>query len=71
LPKLPVDQAQRQGRITFLALNALGRDGALLFLNSHDGALGGRPLDLATATVKGFDAIACAIAAQMPATTST
>ena len=61
LPRLPADEARRQGEITIFALNALGRDAALIFLNNHDEELGGRPLHLATASVAGFESIKTAI----------
>lgn len=61
-PKLPSDQAARQGAIARLAFELLGgRDGALAYLNGEDAVLGGRPLDLATATKAGFAAVEDAI----------
>jgi len=57
-PKLPKDQAARQGVITNLAFQLLGgRDAALDFLNSQNPVLGGRPLDLAVASKDGFTAV--------------
>lgn len=50
---LPSDQAARQGAITRLALLSLGKDGAIAFLNAEDETLGGRPLDIATASADG------------------
>ena len=70
LPRLPADEARRQGEITIFALNALGRDAALEFLNGHDEELGGRPLHLATASASGFEAIKTAISARIPAITA-
>ncbi|WP_093020363.1 hypothetical protein [Sphingobium sp. YR768] len=70
MSKLPADQAQRQGRITLSAWDALGREAALQFLNSHDDALDGRPLDVATASADGFEAIQLAITARTPMTPS-
>lgn len=50
---LPDDSARRQGQITQLAFLLLGRDAAIAFLNTEHAALGGRPLDLATASSEG------------------
>jgi hypothetical protein len=56
--KLPADAAARQGSITRLAFERLGsRDAAIAYLNSHCAKLGGRPLDIATATKEGWQAI--------------
>ncbi|PCD03568.1 hypothetical protein COC42_04165 [Sphingomonas spermidinifaciens] len=55
--------AERQGRITLLAWNRLGGDRAIAFLNGHDEALGGRPLDLAVASEHGLEAVERAIEA--------
>jgi hypothetical protein len=52
-PRLAADHARRQGEITRLALLLLGRDAAIAFLNSAHAGLGGRPLDLATASDEG------------------
>lgn len=50
--------AERQGRIAQAAFLALGdRDAALAFLNTHDDALGQRPID---AAVSGADGLAAA-----------
>ncbi|SEQ52110.1 antitoxin Xre/MbcA/ParS toxin-binding domain-containing protein [Sphingobium sp. YR768] len=70
MPKMPAEDAARQGRITLLAWNAIGRDAALVFLNTRSEALGGRPLDIATASNAGFALVEQAIAAQRPTTTS-
>jgi hypothetical protein len=70
MPKMPNEEAVRQGRITLLAWNAIGRDAALAFLNNPSDALGGRPLDIATASNAGFALVEQAIAAQCPTTTS-
>lgn len=62
--KLPADAAARQGSITRLAFERLGsRDAAISYLNSHCAKLGGRPLDIATATKEGWQAIEFDIAA--------
>lgn len=55
LPRMPKDSAERQGNITRLAFTLLGgRDGAMAFLNGNDDELGGRPIDLATASADGY-----------------
>lgn len=51
---LPADHAKRQGEITRLAFVVLGREPALAFLNAANDELGGRPLDLATASAEGL-----------------
>jgi uncharacterized protein (DUF2384 family) len=57
-PKLAPDAASRQGRVTRLALEALGgRDEAIAFLNTACDKLGGRPLDLAIASAEGLDRV--------------
>lgn len=63
--RLPADKVERQGKIARIAFEKLGRDGATAFLNTHDDALGGRPLDLAMASVAGFDAMVVAISARL------
>jgi hypothetical protein len=45
---IPRDQAARQGYITTLAFQILGKDRAIAFLNTDDARLGGRPIALAT-----------------------
>jgi uncharacterized protein (DUF2384 family) len=50
---IPRDQAVRQGDITSLAFLLLGRERAIEFLNTDHEGLGGRPLDLATASDEG------------------
>ena len=50
---MPHDQAMRQGDITQLALQVLGRDQAITFLNTHNALLGGRPIALATESAAG------------------
>lgn len=54
VPNLTAAQARRQGEVTRLALMALGKDEAIAYLNLACERLGGRPLDLATASVDGF-----------------
>ena len=64
-PRLSPESAERQGRVTLLAWQKLGgRDAAIAFLNNHDEALGGRPLDLAVASVAGCEAVERAITAR-------
>jgi uncharacterized protein (DUF2384 family) len=50
---LPGDQAARQGDITRLAFQVLGKDEAIAFLNTDHPVLGGRPLAVATESVPG------------------
>jgi uncharacterized protein (DUF2384 family) len=44
---MPHDQAVRQGDITRIAFQILGRDEAIAFLNTDNVLLGGRPIALA------------------------
>jgi uncharacterized protein (DUF2384 family) len=61
--RLSPESAARQGRVTTLAWQKLGGlEGAADFLNNHDEALGGRPLDLAVASADGLAAVENAIA---------
>jgi uncharacterized protein (DUF2384 family) len=61
-PRLSADAAVRQGRIAQLAWSSFGdRDLAISFLNEHQDALGGRPLDLAVASEAGYEAVENAI----------
>ena len=63
--KLSPEQADRQGRIARSAWTALGsRDAVVAFLNTHDDALGGRPLDLAVASAEGLTAVEQAMTAR-------
>jgi uncharacterized protein (DUF2384 family) len=50
---LPRDQAVRQGEITRVAFQILGREEAIAFLNSENILLGGRPIALATESAAG------------------
>lgn len=53
--RLTPDQASRQGQVATSAFRHFGgRDAAMAFLNDHDDALGGRPLDLAIASAEGL-----------------
>lgn len=64
--RLSADQADRQGRVSRLALDTLGPADAIAFLNAHDDGLGGRPLDLAIASTDGFAAVERALALRRP-----
>ena len=56
---LPLADARRQGDISQLAyLQMGGRDPAIAFLNTDHPALGGRPLDIATASAEGYARVA-------------
>lgn len=61
--KLSTDEANRQGRIVRIAFEVMGRDVARAFMNEPNEALGGRPLDVATASDAGMQAVEQAIAA--------
>ena len=54
---LAPDHAKRQGDITRLAFLMLGRETAITFLNTAHAGLGGRPLDLATASDQGRNSV--------------
>jgi hypothetical protein len=51
---LPHDQAVRQGEITRIALQILGREEAIEFLNTDNTRLGARPIALATESAAGY-----------------
>jgi uncharacterized protein (DUF2384 family) len=54
-PRLPIDQAKRQGAIVTLALALLsGREEAMSFLNTTNKVLEARPIDLAMRSDLGF-----------------
>lgn len=55
--RLAPDHAKRQGEITQLAFLLLGREAAIAFLNTSHADLGGRPLDLATASDAGRNSV--------------
>ncbi|ONF97108.1 hypothetical protein SPHI_05450 [Sphingomonas jeddahensis] len=57
------EETAREGWIVRLALDRLGVSGALTFLNTSDPVLGGRPIQLATASREGADAMERAILA--------
>jgi hypothetical protein len=63
-PRLSPEQAQRQGRASKLAIEMLAGPDAIAFLNTHDDALGGRPLDLAVASAEGLTAVEDALKAR-------
>lgn len=60
-PRLEPGQARRQGEITRLAFQILGREAAIAFLNTTNAELRGRPLDLATASDEGRNRVEAAI----------
>ncbi|MEO6151906.1 MAG: hypothetical protein ABIT09_02050 [Croceibacterium sp.] len=62
LPRLAPDNAKRQGDITQLAFQRLGREGAIAFLNEDNAALGGRPLDVAMESAEGSARVAAELA---------
>lgn len=63
-PRLSAEAADRQGRISKLALAMLGQAGAIAFLNTPNAALDGRPLDLAVRSQEGFAAVEQALIAR-------
>ena len=50
---MPADEKARQGRVSNLAFQILGKDAAIAFLNAEHEGLGGRPLALATQSPEG------------------
>lgn len=61
-PRLSPAEAERQGRASRLAFEALGGSaGAIAFLNGEHPDLGGRPLDIATRSPEGLVAVEAAI----------
>ena len=66
--RLSREEAERQGRAARLAFEAFSEPGAaVLFLNSFDDGLGGRPIDLAVASAQGLSSVEQAIAARAAA----
>jgi uncharacterized protein (DUF2384 family) len=64
-PGLSPQESARQGRIVRAAKAALGgTDAVRAFLNSHHETLGGRPLDLATASDEGLLAVETLVSAE-------
>lgn len=60
---MPADAVARQGQIARIAWERMREPGeAIAWLNAHHDVLGGRPIDLATASVEGFAAVEAAIA---------
>lgn len=55
--RLAPDAAKRQGQAATAAWMKLGKEGSILFLNTHDDSLGGRPIDLAVASAAGLAAV--------------
>ena len=65
MPKMPPENAKRQGAITTLAFTQFGdRDLAVAFLNDHHRALDARPLDIASASSEGFERVSSLIASE-------
>lgn len=63
-PRLTAEQAARQGDAVRLAFDAFGGSAAAIaYLNQHDDALGGRPIDLVVASPEGLASVAQAMAA--------
>ncbi|MGK6319297.1 hypothetical protein [Sphingomonas sp. DT-204] len=62
--RISSESAERMSRVSLLAWNMLGGDAAIAFLNAHDSALDGRPIDLAAASVAGCEAVERALAAR-------
>ncbi|MEI9926652.1 MAG: antitoxin Xre/MbcA/ParS toxin-binding domain-containing protein [Sphingomonas sp.] len=63
--RLSPDAAARQGRAATLAWETFGnRERMIEFLNTHDAALGGRPIDLAVASAEGLHAVEQLLAAR-------
>ena len=53
--------SRRQGDVTRLAILILGRETAIEFMNTHDEALGGRPIDLAIVSDEGRSRVELAL----------
>lgn len=51
--RLEPTMAKRQFEVTGLAIQLLGTEGALRFMNRENASLGGRPIDLAIASDEG------------------
>ena len=61
--RLSGEETEREGRIVRIAFARLGSEAARVFLNTPHDALGGRPLELATASAAGAQAVERAIEA--------
>ena len=69
--KLAPEVIARQSRVALLAFQCFpDREAALAFLNSVDEALGGRPIDIASANEAGAERIAAALRERDPAAMS-
>ncbi|WP_145202225.1 hypothetical protein [Sphingobium sp. B2] len=55
--RLSPAEAERQGRVTRIAIERLGAPAAILFLNSQHDGMADRPLPLATASEEGLQAV--------------
>ncbi|WP_126175285.1 antitoxin Xre/MbcA/ParS toxin-binding domain-containing protein [Tsuneonella rigui] len=64
---MPADEAARQGDIASLAFRILGKDAAIVFLNTEHDALGGRPIALATQSKAGEAIVRAELARLAPA----
>ena len=62
--RLSPEAAARQGKAATAAWMKLGKEASIAFLNTHDDALGGRPIDLAVESVEGLKAVEAALAAR-------
>ena len=63
-PRLAPYAAARQGLVSRLAFETLRQPAVVIaFLNTHDAALGGRPIDLAIASEDGLLSVKRALAA--------
>ena len=64
---MPSDEAARQGNIATLAFQILGKDAAIVFLNTEHSGLGGRPIALATQSKAGEAIVRLELARLAPA----
>ncbi|MFZ2997638.1 hypothetical protein [Sphingobium sp.] len=55
--RLTPAEAERQGRVTRIAIETLGASAAILFLNSQHDGLTDRPLPMATGSEEGLQAV--------------
>ncbi|MES2444321.1 MAG: antitoxin Xre/MbcA/ParS toxin-binding domain-containing protein [Pseudomonadota bacterium] len=63
--RLSPEAAARQGKAATLAFEKFRESAAVVaFLNTHDDALGGRPIDLAVESAEGLKAVEAALAAR-------
>ncbi len=65
-PRYDPARAERQGRVTRLAIERMGAPAALAFLNADHAELGARPLDLAGESVESSARVEAVIAALGP-----